>query len=357
MKKRIAVLLAMILCVGMLAACGSEPAAPASTPTPAPSSEPAPAESAAPEAEAKTETAAEAVEAVATEGATVGVLVVTTQSQWCNDIIAGVTEVCDANGAKVIVSDSQVSVDNEISGMENLLNAGCSAIVVNCMNAGGLVDVCAEAQAKGVYIIGWSEMLVNYDALVVEDREAEANMVADAITAFVQSKGLESTEMATIWLADANNPDTNAGLYKAAQENVFKTRLEEGLGVKTVNSQFAIDTNAAMNAAEAILAANPNVKVLFCQSDEMGVAVAQVLQAKGTAADDVFVIGLDGTDEAIKNVADPNSSMAATVFVDTVQLGRGVGESIFTFLNEGTKGDVVTGYTLITAENAGEYVK
>ena len=339
MKKSIAVILAMVLCVSLLAACGSN-SAPASSANSAPAG-----------------SAAEAVENVVTDGATVGVLVVTTQSQWCNDIIAGVTEVCDANGAKVIVSDSQVSVDNEISGMENLINAGCNAIVVNCMNAGGLVDACAEAQAKGIFIIGWTDMLVNYDALVQEDKAAQSNLVADAITTFVQSKGLESAQMATIWLADANNPGTNAGQYKEVQEGVFKTRLEDGLGVQIVNSQFATDTNAAMNTAEAILAANPDVKVLFCQSDEMGVAVAQVLQAKGTAADEVFVIGLDGTDEAIKNVADPESSMGATVYVDTVTLGRGVGESIFKFLNDGEKEDVVTEYTLIDASNVSQYVK
>ena len=332
MKKTIAVILALILCVGMLAACGSGSSSSSSS-------------SAAQPAAASDDTV------------TVGVLVVTTQSQWCNDIVTGVTEVCEANGAKVIVSDSQVSVDNEISGMENLINAGCKAIVVNAMNAAGLADVCAEAQAKGIYIIGWSEMLGNYDALVAEDRDAESNLVADAVTAFLQSKNFENAEMAAIWLADANNPDTNAGLYKQVQEGVFKTRLEDGMGVKIVSSQFATDTNAAMNTAEAIVAANPNVKVIFCQSDEMGVAVAQVLQAKGVAADDVFVLGLDGTDEAVKNVADPNSSMGATVYVDTVSLGRGVGESIFNFLNNGVKADAVTEYTLIDASNAAQYVK
>ena len=139
MKKTIALILTLMICVGLLVGCSSGNSS-------------APAEEAG--------SAEQAVQNVAKEGATVGVLVVTTQSQWCNDIITGVTEVCDANGAKVIVSDSQVSVDNEISGMENLINAGCDAIVVNCMNAGGLVDVCAEAQAKGIYIMGGKKMMV-----------------------------------------------------------------------------------------------------------------------------------------------------------------------------------------------------
>ena len=326
MKKTIAVILAMILCVGILAGCGST----------------------------GTTASSGSDSSTASDEVLVGVLVVTTQSQWCNDIVTGVTQICEKNGAKVIVSDSQVSVDNEISGMENLINAGCKAIVVNAMNPGGLADVCAKAQEKGIYIIGWTDMLVNYDALVVEDKEAQSNLVADAISAYLSSKGADNAEMAAIWLADANNPDTNAGQYKAVQEGVFQSRLG---GVNIVSSQFATDTTAAMNTAEAIVTANPNVKVLFCQSDEMGVGVSQVLQAQGVAADDLFVIGLDGTDEAIKNVADPNSSLKATVYVDTITLGNDIGESIFNFLNNGTKGDVVTEYTLIDASNAAQFVK
>lgn len=117
MKKMMAGLLALVLCLGALAGCSSEAG-----------NESAPAES-------PSEAITDAVESGKIDGATVGVLVVTTQSQWCNDLIAGVKEVCETNGMQVIVSDSQVSVDQEIAGMENMINAGCDAIVVNCMNA------------------------------------------------------------------------------------------------------------------------------------------------------------------------------------------------------------------------------
>lgn len=59
-----------------------------------------------------------------------------------------------------------------------------------------------------------------------------------------------------------------------------------------MNSQYASDTNASMNVAEAILAANPDVKIIFTQSDEMGVAVSQVLEARGAAPGDIMIIGL-----------------------------------------------------------------
>ena len=130
-EKMLAGLLALVLCLGAMAGCSSDAG-----------NESAPAES-------PSEAITDAVESGEIDGAKVGVLVVSTQSQWCNDLIAGVTEVCEANGMQVIVSDSQVSVDQEIAGMENLINAGCDAIVVNCMNAAGLADLCQQAQDQG----------------------------------------------------------------------------------------------------------------------------------------------------------------------------------------------------------------
>lgn len=286
----------------------------------------------------------------------IGILVVSTGSQWCNDIIDSVSAAVEKEGYEVIVSDSQTSADNELSGMENLINAGCEAIVVNSMNPAGLADICKEAQDQGIYIIGWSDLLENYDALVVEDPAAEAEMIAGAITDYIDETENEGCEMATIWLADAANPDTTAGVFKEALEAEFEETLVQGKNVNIVNSQYASDTTNAMNTAEAILAANPDVKVIFCQSDEMGVAVAQTLESSGIGADDIMVCGLDGSSEAISTIAGGQSTLRSTVFADTTTVGTKVGESICNYLSGGEAEDVVAEYALVNRENASEYM-
>ena len=285
----------------------------------------------------------------------IGILVVTTQSQWCNSVIDSVSKVVEAQGYDVMVSDSQASADNEISGMENLINAGCKAIVVNAMNPSGLADICKQAQDKGIYIIGWTDLLVNYDALVEEDTEAESAMIAEAIAEFAQDKGADGLEMATIWLADSANPDTTTGVFKTSLEKEFNSSLVDGLGMDIVNSQYASDTTQAMNLTEAILAANPNVKVIFCQSDEIGVAVAQTLESRGIDKDEIMVCGLDGSDEAINVIAGGNSALQATVLADINKVGENVGNAICTYLTGGTTGNVSVDYMLINRDNAADY--
>lgn len=335
MKKLLGMVMTVALCVSALAGCGST-AQQGDTQA------------------AQTQSQAQSGDQQEAKGS-IGILVVTTQSQWCNSVIDSVSKVVEAQGYDVMVSDSQASADNEISGMENLINAGCKAIVVNAMNPSGLADICKQAQDKGIYIIGWTDLLVNYDALVEEDTEAESAMIAEAIAEFAQDKGADGLEMATIWLADSANPDTTTGVFKTSLEKEFNSFLVDGLGMDIVNSQYASDTTQAMNLTEAILAANPNVKVIFCQSDEIGVAVAQTLESRGIDKDEIMVCGLDGSDEAINVIAGGNSALQATVLADINKVGENVGNAICTYLTGGTTGNVSVDYMLINRDNAADY--
>ena len=335
MKKLLGMVMTVALCVSALAGCGST-AQQGDTQA------------------AQTQSQAQSGDQQEAKGS-IGILVVTTQSQWCNSVIDSVSKVVEAQGYDVMVSDSQASADNEISGMENLINAGCKAIVVNAMNPSGLADICKQAQDKGIYIIGWTDLLVNYDALVEEDTEAESAMIAEAIAEFAQDKGADGLEMATIWLADSANPDTTTGVLKTSLEKEFNSSLVDGLGMDIVNSQYASDTTQAMNLTEAILAANPNVKVIFCQSDEIGVAVAQTLESRGIDKDEIMVCGLDGSDEAINVIAGGNSALQATVLADINKVGENVGNAICTYLTGGTTGNVSVDYMLINRDNAADY--
>lgn len=335
MKKLLGMVMTVALCVSALAGCGST-AQQGDTQA------------------AQTQSQAQSGDQQEAKGS-IGILVVTTQSQWCNSVIDSVSKVVEAQGYDVMVSDSQASADNEISGMENLINAGCKAIVVNAMNPSGLADICKQAQDKGIYIIGWTDLLVNYDALVEEDTEAESAMIAEAIAEFAQDKGADGLEMATIWLADSANPDTTTGVFKTSLEKEFNSSLVDGLGMDIVNSQYASDTTQAMNLTEAILAANPNVKVIFCQSDEIGVAVAQTLESRGIDKDEIMVCGLDGSDEAINVIAGGNSALQATVLADINKVGENVGNAICTYLTGGTTDNVSVDYVLINRDNAADY--
>ncbi len=335
MKKLLGMVMTVVLCVSALAGCGST-AQQGDTQV------------------AQTQSQTQSSDQQESKGS-IGILVVTTQSQWCNSVIDSVSKVVETQGYDVMVSDSQASADNEISGMENLINAGCKAIVVNAMNPSGLADICKQAQDKGIYIIGWTDLLVNYDALVEEDTETESAMIAEAIAEFARNKGAEGLEMATIWLADSANPDTTTGVFKTSLEKEFNSSLVEELGMNIVNSQYASDTTQAMNLTEAILAANPDVKVIFCQSDEIGVAVSQTLESRGIDKDEIMVCGLDGNDEAINVIAGGNSALQATVLADINKVGENVGNVICTYLTDGTTGNVSVDYVLINRDNAADY--
>jgi len=74
---------------------------------------------------------------------------------------------------------------------------------------------------------------------------------------------------------------------------------------KVVSDQNSVDVETGMKATEAILQANPNVRIFMADSDDTGaIGAYEVLKAKVKPADygNYAVIGADGTSQGIKYV-------------------------------------------------------
>ena len=89
----------------------------------------------------------------------------------------------------------------------------------------------------------------------------------------------------------------------------------------------------------------------------MAVGLAFALAAGGETAPHLRAAGAFVAEHSIiRTIAAGTNCMTATVYVDTVAIGRGCGNSIVDFLADGTKSDIITEYTLIDGSNAAEYV-
>lgn len=150
MKKMLAGLLALALCLGAMAGCSSDAG-----------NESAPAES-------PSEAITDAVESGEIDGAKVGVLVVSTQSQWCNDLIGrrdrGVRGQRDAGDRFGLPGFCGPGDRRHGEPDQRWLRRHRSQLHERRR---AWADLCQQAQDQGIYLIGWSEGY--YDAMVVED--------------------------------------------------------------------------------------------------------------------------------------------------------------------------------------------
>ncbi len=78
--------------------------------------------------------------------------------------------------------------------------------------------------------------------------------------------------------------------------------------LKVLAKQSAnFDRSQALTVSENILQANPDVKAIFAQNDEMALGAISAAKA---ANKQIFIIGFNGTDDGVKAVKD--GTMAAT---------------------------------------------
>lgn len=99
--------------------------------------------------------------------------------------------------------------------------------------------------------------------------------------------------------------------------NGFSERLEElGSKITVVDSQNADwDRNKAKDVAATMLKTYPDLKIICCNNDVMAMGAVEAVKESGkTLNQDVFVIGMDGTDEAYESIRANELSATVSMF-------------------------------------------
>lgn len=99
--------------------------------------------------------------------------------------------------------------------------------------------------------------------------------------------------------------------------NGFSERLEElGSDITVVDSQNADwDRNTAKDVAATMLKTYPDLKIICCNNDVMAMGAVEAVKESGkTLNEDVYVIGMDGTDEAYESIRAGELSATVSMF-------------------------------------------
>lgn len=99
--------------------------------------------------------------------------------------------------------------------------------------------------------------------------------------------------------------------------NGFIERLEElGSLIEVVDSQNADwDRNTAKDVAATMMKTYPDLKIICCNNDVMAMGAVEAVKENGKVLNqDVYVIGMDGTDEAYESIRQGELSATVSMF-------------------------------------------
>lgn len=205
-------------------------------------------------------------------------------------------------GYDLIVLDSQNDPAKERSNVEDLVQQGVAAIVINPTDSDAVENAIKVANEANIPVITVDRAANGGEVVshIASDNVAGGELAAEFILEQVgDTADIKLVELQGIPGASATN-DRGAG---------FHNIVDDKEGVTVVASQAAdFDRQKGLTVTENVIQAQPEFHAIFAHNDEMALGAVKAIQA---ANKEIIVVGFDGNDDAIAAVN--NGEMAATV--------------------------------------------
>ena len=358
MKRKV---LGMVLATSMVAATlvgcggGSEQAA-------APAADAPAAEAEAPAAEAETEAPAAEAEAEAeapaatASGNKVGVAMPTKDLQRWNQDGSNMQAELEAAGYEVDLQYASNDVATQVSQIENMINGGCSALVIASIDGESLTTVLEGAKSKNIPVIAYDRLIKNTDAISYyatfdnyKVGQTQGQYIVDALD-LDNAEGPFNME-----ITGGSPDDNNATFFYNGAIDVLKPYMDAGkIVVPSGQIDFATvgtpawATETAQARMENILSSNysdgTTLHIALCSNDSTALGVENALAANYTGEYPV-VTGQDCDIANVKNMIDGKQAMS--VFKDT----RTLASQVVKMVGQILKGETVEVNDTTTYDN------
>jgi ribose transport system substrate-binding protein len=205
-------------------------------------------------------------------------------------------------GYTLVVLDSQNDSAKERSNVEDLMQQGVAALIINPTDSDAVKNSIQVANDKKVPVITVDRQANGGDVVshIASDNARGGSLAADFILDQLKAKtNIKIVELQGIPGASATR-DRGAGFHKV---------VDGKANVKVVASQAAdFDRQKGLSVTENIIQATPEFDAVFAHNDEMALGAVKALKA---ANKNVLVVGFDGTKDATDAVN--SGDMAATI--------------------------------------------
>ncbi|MFO1442426.1 ribose ABC transporter substrate-binding protein RbsB [Bacillus sp. Bva_UNVM-123] len=215
-----------------------------------------------------------------------------------------------AQGAELVIIDAQNDSAKQVSDIEDLIQKGISALIVNPTDSAAVVSAIESANSAGIPVITVDRSAEGGDvaAHIASDNAAGGKMAGDFILEKLGNKG-KVVELEGIPGSSAAR-ERGEGFHKA---------VDAVADINVVAKQAAdFDRAKGLSVMENILQANKDVQAVFAHNDEMALGALEAIQSAGLK--DVIVVGFDATDDAVNAVKE--GKMAATVAQKPTEIGK-----------------------------------
>ena len=275
----------------------------------------------------------------------IGVTYMTMNNEFYGIVNEQINHRVEAQGDNIVLRDPALSVERQISQIEEMLDMGIDALVVTPVDASALTEVMKKAKSRGVKI-------------VVVDTELEDPGIADvtiksdnynagkAIGQYYCSKHPEGSRVVVMTHDKAMSGRQRVqGFLDAVSQNE-KTNL---VGEIPCEGQYEI----ALPGLEGFIQSGKEFDVVFCLNDFAALGAATALEKYGML-DQVELYGVDASPDAKALINEGRMQASAAQF--PTRIGTEAADSLYALLNgETVPGEVVVPVQVVTKANVASF--
>jgi ribose transport system substrate-binding protein len=274
--------------------------------------------------------ASEAPEAKS-EDITLGLSLSTLNNPFFVTLKEGAEEAAEKAGVMLIVVDAQDDPAKEATNIEDLLQRGVSALLVNPTDADAIVPSIQKANEAGIPVFTIDRGASGGEIVshIASDNVAGGKMAGEHLCELLGGSGMV-VELEGI-------AGTSAARDRGQGFNDYMS--SDCTGVEIVARQTANFNRAeGLSVFENILQAQPEIDGVFAHNDEMILGAIEAAEAAGRA-DEIIFVGFDAVDDAVAAVDD--GKLAGTIAQQPSEMGRLGVEYAVDFLDGNTVEDYI----------------
>jgi ribose transport system substrate-binding protein len=270
---------------------------------------------------------------------TLGLVLSTLNNPFFVTLRDGAQEAADAAGANLIVVDAQDDSARMLSGIEDLISRGVSALLINPTDSDAVVPAIQQANEAGIPVF-------------TVDRGASGGEIVSHIASDNVAGGRMAGEFLCQALGGAGSVVELQGIAGSSAardrgQGFNEYMSAECTGVTIVAQQTAnFNRDEGLTVFENILQAQPEIAGVFAHNDEMILGAIQAAEAAGRS-DEIVFVGFDAIDDAVQAVE--AGSLAATVAQQPALMGQlGVETAVMYLSGESVESNIPVDLSLVT---------
>ena len=201
---------------------------------------------------------------------------------------------------KLLTTNAQSDLNKQISDIQSMLNQGAQLLIVAPLNSDGLQPALDAAKAKQVPVVTidrkvTSEPCTDYLTFIGSDFVSQGRRAAEAMIEATGGNG----KVAILLGSSGNNVTTD-------RTQGFKDGIAGTPGLQVVAEQTGeFERAKGQSVMEQLIQSNPDITAVYAENDEMGIGAVNALRAAGkTPGQDVKIVSVDGTRNAVQLIAD-----------------------------------------------------